>query len=112
MPPNASLDDVIGKKAGEFAKHIRNAAAVADKEEEIRIETEKQLAFIQKEAGIKLEAKHEYTVASGRVDSVYSRAIYSDSPIAWYSKNSPTSFNVLCRPQRISLSLPTQSCAL
>jgi Eco57I restriction-modification methylase len=75
MPPHGSLDDIIGKRAEEFATHIRNAATVADKEEEIRIESEKQLAFIQREAGIKLEGKHEYTVASGRVDSVYSRVI-------------------------------------
>ena len=50
-------------------------AGFASKEEEIRIEVEKQLAFIQKEAGIKLEGKHEFTVASGRVDSVYNRVI-------------------------------------
>src|SRR2546423_11115733 len=48
---------------------------MADKEEEIRIEAEKQLAFIQREAGVKLEGKHEFTVASGRVDSVYDRVI-------------------------------------
>jgi hypothetical protein len=70
-----SLDDLISKKAEVFAVAIRSVAAITSKEEEIRIESEKQLAFIQKEAGIKLEGKHEYTVASGRVDSVYSRVI-------------------------------------
>ncbi len=70
-----SLDELISNKAIEFADQIRAAAAMADKEEEIRIESEKQLAFIQKEAGIKLEGKHEFTVASGRIDSVYSRVI-------------------------------------
>jgi hypothetical protein len=70
-----SLDELIAKKAAEYADQIKAAAAMADKEEEIRIESEKQLAFIQKEAGIKLEGKHEFTVASGRVDSVYSRVI-------------------------------------
>ena len=70
-----SLDDLISKKAVEFADQIKAAAAMADKEEEIRIEAEKQLAFIQKEAGIKLEGKHEFTVASGRIDSVYDRVI-------------------------------------
>jgi len=73
MPKHESLDDLISKKAAEFADQIKVAAAMADKEEEIRIESEKQLAFIQKDAGIKLEGKHEFTVASGRVDSVYSR---------------------------------------
>lgn len=75
MPKVHSLDDLIAKKAVEYADQIKAAAAMADKEEEIRIESEKQLAFIQKEAGIKLEGKHEMTVASGRIDSVYSRVI-------------------------------------
>jgi len=75
MPIAESLDELIAKKALEFADQIKAAAAMADKEEEIRIETEKQLAFIQKAASIKLEGKHEVTVASGRVDSVYSRVI-------------------------------------
>src|SRR2546426_2593877 len=75
MPKIVSLDDLIAKKAAEFADQIKAAAAMAHNEEEIRIESEKQLAFIQKEAGIKLEGKHEFTVASGRVDSVYSRVI-------------------------------------
>src|SRR4030042_1627320 len=75
MPQVQSLQELIAKKAVEYADQIKAAAAMADKEEEIRIESEKQLAFIQKEAGIKLEGKHEFTVASGRVDSVYSRVI-------------------------------------
>src|SRR6266566_4227687 len=70
-----SLDDLIAKKATEYADQIKAAAAMAANEEEIRIESEKQLAFIQKAAGVKLEGKHEFTVASGRVDSVYSRVI-------------------------------------
>jgi hypothetical protein len=65
----------ISKKGAEFADQIKAAAAMADKEEEIRIESEKQLASIQKDAGIKLEGKHKFTFASGRVDSVYSRVI-------------------------------------
>ena len=75
MPTFQSLDELIAHKAAEFADQIKAAAEMADKEEEIRIEAEKQLAFIQKEAGIKLEGKHEFTVASGRVDSVYDRVI-------------------------------------
>ncbi len=70
-----SLDDLISKKAVEFADQIKAAAAIAANEEEIRIEAEKQLAFIQREAGVKLEGRHEFTVASGRVDSVYDRVI-------------------------------------
>jgi hypothetical protein len=70
-----SLDDLISKKAEEFADQVRAAAGMADKEEEIRIEVENQLAFLKKEAGVELKGKHEFTVASGRVDSVYNCVI-------------------------------------
>ena len=75
MRPHDSLDTLIAVKAAEFADGIRAAAATANNEEEIRIEAEKLLAFIQQEVGIKLEGRHEFTVASGRVDSVYDRVI-------------------------------------
>ena len=75
MPRTESLDELIARKAVEFADQMKSVADLADKEEEIRIEVEKRLAFIQHEAGIKLEGKHEFTVASGRVDSVYQRVI-------------------------------------
>ena len=75
MPKTESLDELIAEKAAEFADQIKAAAVMADKEEEIRIEAERQLAFIEKATGIKLEGKHEFTVASGRVDSVYDRVI-------------------------------------
>ena len=75
MPKTESLDELIAERAAEFADQIKAAAVMADKEEEIRIEAERQLAFIEKATGIKLEGKHEFTVASGRVDSVYDRVI-------------------------------------
>ncbi len=75
MPTFASLNELISKKAGEFAENVRAVAAVAGTEEEIRIEAERQLAFIEKEAEVKLHGKHEFTVASGRIDSVYNRVI-------------------------------------
>jgi hypothetical protein len=70
-----SLDDLISKKAEVFAAAIRSVAASTSKEEEIRIESEKQLAFIQKEAGIKLEGKHEYTVLA----DAWTRSILASS---------------------------------
>ena len=73
--PHESLDDLISKKAVEFADQVGQAAAMAANEEEIRIEVERQLAFIEKAAGVKLEGRHEFTVASGRIDSVYQRVI-------------------------------------
>src|SRR5216117_475002 len=75
MPNIESLDDLIANKAVDYADQIKAAAEMADNEEEIRIESEKQLAFVQKDAGVKLEGHHEFTVASGRIDSVYSRVI-------------------------------------
>ena len=73
--PHESLDDLISKKAVEFADQVKQAAAMADKEEEIRIGVERQLAFFAKAAGVTLEGRHEFTVASGRIDSVYQRVI-------------------------------------
>lgn len=70
-----SLDELIARKAAEFADQMRQAAAMADTEADIRTEAVRQLAFIEKEAGVKLEGRHEFTVASGRVDSVYDRVI-------------------------------------
>jgi len=67
--------DLISKTAIKFANEMKAVAATADKEEEIRIAVERQLAFIEKEAEITLEGKHEFTVASGLVDSVYDRVI-------------------------------------
>ena len=75
MPKTESLDELIAQRAAEFADQIRAAAVMADKEEEIRIEVEKQLAFIQRDAGVKLEGRHEFTIAQGRADSVYQRVI-------------------------------------
>ncbi len=69
------LDELIAGKALEFADRIKAAAKIATKEEEIRIEVERQLAFIERAAGVTLEPKHEFTLASGRVDSVYDRVI-------------------------------------
>jgi hypothetical protein len=75
MKASQSLDELISQKATEFAVQIKAAAARADKEEEIRIEAERQLAFIEQATGVKLEGKHEFTIASGRADSVYDRVI-------------------------------------
>ncbi len=75
MPAHESLDALIARKAVQFAENLRQIAAMADKEEEIRIAVERELAFIEREAGIKLEARHEFTLASGRPDSLYSSVV-------------------------------------
>jgi methylase of polypeptide subunit release factors len=86
MPTTQSLDELIARKAAEFADQLRHAAALADKEEEIRIEVERQLAFIEREAGVKLEGRHEFTIAQGRADSVYTRVL-----IEYKNPSSPAS---------------------
>jgi SAM-dependent methyltransferase len=75
MPRTESLDELIARKAAEFADEMEAVAAVAANEEEIRIAVETRLAFIQQQVGIKLEGHYEFTVASGRIDAVYSRVI-------------------------------------
>jgi hypothetical protein len=70
-----TLDDVIKQRAKIYADRLTLEVAKANKEEEIRIASEQELAFLQEAAKIKLEGKHEFTVASGFVDSVYDRVI-------------------------------------
>ena len=75
MPRLESLDEQVAHKAADFADQIRAVAAVADTEEEIRIAVERQLAFVGKKDGVELEGRHEFTIAKGRIDSLYSRVI-------------------------------------
>ena len=70
-PKVNSLDSIIKEQAIQFADQIKKAAEFAEKEEEIRIAAERSLAVIQKETGITLRGRHEYTIGTGRVDSVY-----------------------------------------
>ena len=69
------FDDLIAVRAKAYAERLISAAQSATKEEEIRIASERELQLIQDAAGIKLEGKHEFTVASGFVDSVYDRVL-------------------------------------
>src|SRR3990170_860947 len=65
----------IAEQARLLAERLKAAAARARKEEEIRVEMERFLESFREATGLKLEGKHEFTVASGRVDSVYDCAI-------------------------------------
>jgi len=60
-----SLDDLIARKAVEFADQMKQAARMADKEEEIRIAAERQLCLHRK-GSASSGSRHEFTVASGR----------------------------------------------
>ena len=61
----------VKSQAKAFAVAIRAVVANARSEEDIRIGTERELALLADKAGIELKGQHEFTVASGRIDSVY-----------------------------------------
>jgi len=85
------LDDLIAKRAKSYAERLTAAAGTATKEEAIRVASERELELIQGEAGIKLEGQHEFTVASGRVDSVYDRVLIEyKNPSSQGAKIGPT----------------------
>ena len=86
-----SLDTLIASSAKTYAEQLTAAAERATKEEEIRIASERELGAIQAAAGIKLEGKHEFTVASGFVDSVYDRVLIEyKNPSSQSAKIGPT----------------------
>ena len=58
-------------QAKAFSETMEDVVADASSEEDIRIGTERALALLADKAGIELKGKHEFTVASGRIDSVY-----------------------------------------
>ena len=57
------------------AQSASHAAERARTEADIRSATDRQLAEIENLASISLDVRHEFTVASGRIDSVYERVI-------------------------------------
>lgn len=73
LKPN--LDEVVRSRAAAFASAVVAASKKARKEEEVRIAVVRELQTIEKEAGIELEGFHEFTLAKGRVDSVYDRVL-------------------------------------
>jgi hypothetical protein len=81
-----AFDDQIRERAKLYSERLNAVADRASKEEEIRIASEREIAFIQEATGITLEGKHEFTVASGRIDSVYDRVI-----IEYKNPSSPAS---------------------
>jgi hypothetical protein len=66
---------VIEKTAAAFADKLAAAAKKAVTEADIRSVADRELLKVEQAAGIELEARHEFTVASGRVDSVYDRVL-------------------------------------
>jgi hypothetical protein len=69
------LSAIIERTAAAFAAGLTAAAKRAVTEADIRSVADRELLKVEQAAGIELEARHEFTVASGRVDSVYDRVI-------------------------------------
>lgn len=65
------LEPVIRDAAVSFAAEFQKRVSTIKVEEEVRIATERQLETIGTRSGIEIDGKHEFTLAKGRVDSVY-----------------------------------------
>ena len=89
-----SLDEVIGKKSAEFAVQVRRAASAASKEEEIRTEVERQLAFLEQETGLRLQGQHGFTVAKRRIDSFCTRVPTLDGSVLGHNASLEVHFLV------------------
>jgi hypothetical protein len=70
-----SLDALVAAWGRRFSDAMAHAVSRARTEADIRVECERQLALIQQDTGISLEGRHEFTVLSGRIDSVYERVV-------------------------------------
>ena len=95
--PTQSLDEIVKEKAVLLADQLQQAASFPGNEANIRAAVIGALAVITKETGIKLRGEHEYTIGTGRADSVYSNVIIEyknpHSPSARLSSNEEASGN-------------------
>jgi hypothetical protein len=82
---SANFAAVVSLHAQNFATAMADAVRQAANEAEIRSAVDRQLALLERAANIALNTRHEFTVASGRIDSVYDRVI-----IEYKNPNSPT----------------------
>jgi len=71
----SATDDLIERRAPRIARAIQAAAKGSPLEAEFREPVEELLAEFADAAGVELRTHHEYTVASGRADSVYNRLV-------------------------------------
>jgi len=61
----------INRWADAFSRAVRERAATAQKEEEIRVAVERQIAQVAADLNVQLVGQHEFTLLHGQVDSVY-----------------------------------------
>jgi len=70
-----SLDETVIRSAIVVAEQIQNAAAWAKSEMDLQIEVAGALKEFARQAKITLQGHHNFTVATGRPDSVYGSVI-------------------------------------
>jgi len=73
--PAAWPEPEVERKAGQVAMALRRVADNSRNEEEQRIGASRILEDYAAQAGLVLEARHEYAVGCGRADSVYGRVL-------------------------------------
>jgi hypothetical protein len=71
----ANFSAVVVSHAEGFSAAMANAVGRAANEADIRSAVDRQLAFLERATDIAFNSRHEFTVASGRIDSVYDRVV-------------------------------------
>ncbi len=70
-----TADELVQRRAPEIALVIQTAAKGSPLEADFRRPVEEALAQFADEAGVPLRTHHEYTLATGRADTVYNRLV-------------------------------------
>lgn len=65
------VETLIQKSSKEIAKKFNDAAKEASSEEDIRYRCNKVIDDFIKSAGLKIKARHDYSIKGGRIDSKY-----------------------------------------
>jgi hypothetical protein len=92
-PKPESLDEIVGRSAIAIADQIQRAASWEASEMQLQIEAAGALKEFAKRAQIKLEGRHNITVATGRPDSVYGSVIVEYKKPGTLSSNKEASAN-------------------
>ncbi len=70
-----TTDELVQRRAPEIARVIQTAAEGSPLEADFRRPVEEALAQFADETGVPLRTHHEYTLATGRADTVYNRLV-------------------------------------
>jgi hypothetical protein len=93
-----SLDDIVKQHAKIYADRLTLAASKARKEEEIRIASEHELAFLQEAAGIKLEGKMNSPSQAGSwIASMIALLLNTKTPTVRVDASAPLSIRLARR---------------